>query len=309
MTIKKIFTAVLTAVMLCCTTACEDKLDIVPLGETTLNSVDDLETLLNQEPMLYQTENQFEMLCNNMYAEWDGLPDLLANSNSVTYALVKYDETVDRANLTTSSSLYENLYSNINYMNVVISKAPEVDGDDAKRIRIIAEAQVLRAWYHFLLVNMHAKQYDEATAAQLGGIAYVDNTNVGEQKTKLTLKEVYERILADCSDEVLAKLIQSHVDDPCRFGVDFGYAVRAKVLFQMKHYDEALHYANLALAVNGHIEDRTTVKASGNWVVNETAQNNYYLIWCDNGNLGDLYGICNTPDVATWITPDDYVNK
>ena len=191
MTIKKIFTAVLTAVMLCCTTACEDKLDIVPLGETTLNRVDDLETLLNQVPMLYQTENQFEMLCNNMYTEWDGLPDLLANSNSVTYALVKYDETVDRANLTTSSSLYEDLYSNINYMNVVISKAPEADGDEAKRIRIIAEAQVLRAWYHFLLVNMHAKQYDEATAAQLGGIAYVDNTNVGEQKTKLTLKEEY----------------------------------------------------------------------------------------------------------------------
>lgn len=244
-----------------------------------------------------------------MYTKWDGLPDLLANSNSVTYALVKYDETVDRVNLTTSSSLYENLYSNINYMNVVISKAPEADGDEAKRIRIIAEAQVLRAWYHFLLVNMHAKQYDEATAAQQGGIAYVDNTNVGEQKTKLTLKEVYERILADCSDEVLAKLIQSHVDDPCRFGVDFGYGVRAKVLFQMKHYDEALHYANLALAVNGHIEDRTTVKASGNWVVNETAQNNYYLIWCDNSNLGDLYGICITPDVATRISPDDYVNK
>ena len=309
MTTKKIFTVVLTAVMLCCTTACEDKLDIVPLGETTLDSVDDLETLLNQVPMLYQTENQFEMLCNNMYTKWDGLPDLLANSNSVTYALVKYDETVDRVNLTTSSSLYEDLYSNINYMNVVISKAPEADGDEAKRIRIIAEAQVLRAWYHFLLVNMHAKQYDEATAAQLGGIAYVDNTNVGEQKTKLTLKEVYERILADCSDEVLAKLIQSHVDDPCRFGVDFGYGVRAKVLFQMKHYDEALHYANLALAVNGHIEDRTTVKASGNWVVNETAQNNYYLIWCDNSNLGDLYGICISPDVATRISSDDYVNK
>lgn len=53
MTTKKIFTIVLTAVMLCCTTACEDKLDIVPLGETTLDSVDDLETLLNQVPMLY----------------------------------------------------------------------------------------------------------------------------------------------------------------------------------------------------------------------------------------------------------------
>ena len=308
MTTKKIFPALLMAAALSLT-ACEDKLDIVPLGETTLTTVDELESLLNQEPLLYFLDNEFEILCNNTYTDYDGLPDFLANPNSILYALVTYDESVDRANLTASSDLYESLYSNINYMNVVISKAPDVSGDDAKRRQIVAEARVLRAWYHFLLVNMHAKQYDEATAGELGGVPYVDNTNVGEEKTKLTVAQVYERILADCSDEVLADLVQDHVSTPCRFGLDFGYGVRAKALFQMKRYDEALRYANLALGVNSRIEDRTTVKTTANWILDETAQNNYSLTWSQTGNMGDLGGLCITADLARLIDPDDYVYK
>lgn len=308
MTTRKIFHTLLLAAALCCT-ACDDKLDIVPLGETTLDTVDDLETLLNQVPQLYMEDNEFEILCNNMYCKWEGLPEYLSNPNSIIYALVTYDETVDRANLVTSSSMYENLYQSINYMNVVISKAPDAEGDDAKRRQIIAEAHVLRAWYHFLLVNMYAKQYDESTAGQLGGIPYVDNTDVSEQKTKRAVAEVYECILADCSEEVLANLVQSHVDDPCRFGLDFGYGVRAKVLFQMKRYDEALQYATRALQVNNTIEDRSTVMTTSTWTLNETAQNNYYIIWSDNSNLGDFYGITVTPEVAALISPDDYVNK
>ena len=259
---KNIFHSLLLAAAMCCT-ACDDKLDIVPLGKTTLDTVDDLETLLNQTPLLYMEDNEFEILCNNQYCKWEGLPEYLSNPNSIIYALVTYDETVDRANLVTSSSMYESLYSSINYMNVVISKAPDAGGDDAKRRQIIAEARVLRAWYHFLLVNMYAKQYDESTAGELGGVPYVDNTDVSEQKTKRTVAEVYERILGDCSDEVLADLVQSHVSDPCRFGLDFGYGVRARVLFQMKRYDEALQYATRALQVNNTIEDRSTAATTG----------------------------------------------
>lgn len=304
----KIFHTLLLASALCCT-ACDDKLDIVPLGKTTLSSLSDLETLLNQTPRLYMDNNEYEILCNDLYCKWDGLPENLSNPNSIIYALITYDETVDRANLVTSSTMYENLYELINYMNVVISKAPEATGDDAKRTQIIAEARVLRAWYHFLLVNMYAKQYDAATAGELGGIPYVDNTDVSEQKTKRTVAEVYERMLEDCSDEVLAGLVQTHVSDPCRFGLDFGYGVRARVLFQMKRYEEALQYATRALQVNNTLEDRSTVKNTSTWTLTETAQNNYYIIWSDNSNLGDFYGVAISPDVAALISPDDYVNK
>ena len=307
---KKILTLATAALLTFA--SCDSKLDIVPLGMTTLETVDDLETLLNQEPMLYLEEEMmpYEILCNNMYLKYKGLPDYFNNHYSLLYAWMAYDETVDRADLTAEDGVYESLYEQINYMNVIISKAPGADGDDAKRRQIIAEAKVRRAWYHFLLVNMYAKPYDDATAAETGGIAYVDNTDVSEQKTKLTLDKVYEKLLEDCSEEVLRDLVQGHVDDCSRFGLDFGYGVRAKVLFQMKHYDEALQYANLALGVNSRIEDRSTVKTSGVWTLTETAANNYYVITGGAArNVGDYYGITITPEVAALISSDDYVMK
>lgn len=150
-------------------------------------------------------------------------------------------------------------------MNIMTSKMGEVTGDANKKAQLMAEARVLRAWWHFLLVNFYAPQYDEKTAAETGGIAYVDNTNSGEQKTKLTVAQVYERILEDCSDEVIANLKAKPNNDPCRFEQDFGYAVRARVLFQMKRYEEALTYARKAISVNGSIHNRNTILSSGTY--------------------------------------------
>lgn len=307
---KKIY-AVLPIVLMMLFAGCDDKLDIKPLGKTTLDNVDDLESLINQVPILYFDDNynDLEATCDNCYKKWEGVPDYLANRNSIDYAIFAYDENVDRADLTPESTRYTRLYQNINYMNVVISKMPDASGDAARKKQLIAEAKVLRAWYHFLLAGIYAGQYDASTAAEMGGVPYVDNTNVQEQKRKLTLAETYERILEDCSDEVLADLIQANVPDPCRFGVDFGYGVRARVLMQMKRYDDALVYAQKALGVNGRIEDRSVIRSTGLWQLTEKADNNYYLIYNDNSNLGDYYGLTVSPGVAALISPDNYINK
>lgn len=305
---KKIFLTFASVAMLL--TSCDDKLDIKPYGDSTLSTVDELETLLNGSPYIWNGSDYFDLdvICNNNYRPWNGVADYMNNDNSLRYAYFAYDENIDRADLTDSDTRYTDLYEKINYMNTVISKVPGADGGTAeKKDQIVAEARVRRAWYHFLLVGMYARQYDDAKAEQLGGIPYVDNTNSGEEKTKLSLKQSYERILEDCSDEVLAKLVPTHVDNVCRAGLDFGYGVRARVLFQMKRYDEALRYANLALKVNGRLESRSSVKSSGKWILDYSSPSNYYIIYQDNSNLGDFYGYVISPDVAACIDPNDYV--
>lgn len=307
---KKIFLTLASLAVLM--TSCDDKLDIKPYGDSTLSTVDELETLLNGEPYIWSGRDYFDLdvICNNSYRPWNGVADYINNDNSLRYAYFTYDESIDRADLTDSDDRYSRLYEKINYMNTVISKVPGADGGTSERKdQIVAEARVRRAWYHFLLVGLYAQQYDEAKADELGGVPYVDNTNSGEEKTKLNLKKTYERILEDCSDEVLAKLIPSSVDNVCRFGLDFGYGVRARVLFQMKRYDEALKYADLALKVNGRLEDRSPVKNSGKWVLDYNCPSNYYLIYQDNSNLGDFYGYLISPEVAACIDPNDYVFK
>lgn len=288
--------------------ACDSKLDIVPLGKSTLNTVNDLECLLNQPYMIYGGATDLETLANNTYpSKWKSVSQMVKQKNSISYAILACDESVRRDDLTPEDTRYDAIYEMINYMNVIISKAPEASGDDTARRRIIAEAHILRAWYHFLAVNIYAAQYDASNASSLGGVPYVATTNVQEQKTKRSIAEVYENILMDCSDEYIADMYQKAVDNPFRGGAELGNGVRALVLLQMKRYDEALAYAQKALTFNDNIEDRSQVTVKGMWELDYTSPNNYLLIRGDNSNLGDYYGLVLTPDAASRIEQGDYL--
>lgn len=285
--------------------SCDDKLDIVPKGKTTLDNIADLETLLEQRYMLNAT-HYYETMCGLTYPEmWETPSSILADKSTESYAALAGDASVDRVELATSDYTYEAAYLYINYMNVITSKAESVSGDEATKRRVKAEARIMRAWFHFLLVNLYAAQYDEATAAELGGIAYVDNTDVQQQKTKRTVKEVYDKILEDCSDEVIANLRQSAVDNPFRIGADFGNGVRAMVLMQMKRYDEALKYAREAVKFNSTLEDRLKVLEVGAWTIPHTSPNNYLLCYHNNSNIGEWGGVICTPEHAAEIDPND----
>ena len=289
-------------------TSCDDKLDIVPKGESTLSNVDDLESLLNQVYTIYPNPEELNVLCGHQIA-MSSLGKQLTETNTYNYALLTGDESVDREALSdngNANDYYKNLYSRIKYFNVVIAKAPEATGSDVTRRRIVAEAKILRAWYHFLAVNIYAEQYDEATAASKGGIAYVDNINNSEEKTKLSLAQVYEKLLADCTDEVIEDLNPNTVKTAYRFGKDFGLGVRARILFQMKRYSEALKYAEKALAVNSTIEDRSSILSTGLWTSPRDAEHNYLLINSGNTNLGDLCFTTVTKDIVALFEPGDY---
>lgn len=260
-------------------TACDDQLDITPKGKTTLSNVTDLELLLNQEYMLgISAASDLGMICNESLGLMESVPEVLSLTNTLSHAYMAYDETVDRVTLAQSDTRYEAAYRCINYMNVLIEKMPEATGDATRKPGLVAEARIMRAYLHWLLVNIHARQYDAATAATDGGIAYSDCPDVSVQKTKLTVEDTYRRILEDCSDEVIALLPSDDGGNVLRADRAFGNAVRAKVLMQMKRYDEALPYALEALRLNGKIEDRSAIMTSGAWVLPQDIADNYVYI-------------------------------
>ena len=286
-------------------TSCDDKLDIVPKGKTTLENVTDLESLLNQEYMIRAPPaSDLGIICNETYGQFLSVADALSQPNTLDYVYVSYDESVDRASLSTDDARYQAIYKYINYMNVVISKMDDASGDATFKEQYIAEARIIRAYFHWLAACIYAKQYDEATAAQEGGIAYVDNTNVGEQKTKLTLAETYERILEDCSDEVIAKLPRKNSNVE-RADQAFGNAVRAKVLMQMKRYSEALPYAQASLQINNTLEDRSTIVETMSWNQSQDAENN--LLYVGAGMRVSPTFVTITPETFALFEEGDYV--
>lgn len=104
---------------------------------------------------------------------------------------------------------------------------------------------------------------------------YVINTDVTEQKTKLSLEATYRHILDDCTDEIIELLPTDDFGNVLRADRAFGNAVRAKVLMQMKRYSEALPYALEAIRINGKIEDRSELMNTYTWVLPQNTPNNY----------------------------------
>ncbi len=264
-------------ILLAVLTSCEDKLDITPKGQTVLNTVADLESLLNQEYNIGTPSSDLGVICNESYGLFGNVNNTLSNSNTLAYAHLTYDPKVDRKNLTTKDELYNALYRYINYMNVVLNKIGDAEGDESRKGQITAEAHIMRAYLHWLAVNIYARQYDEATAAGTGGIAYVTDIDVTAQKTKRPLDEVYRLLLEDCAEEYIAAL-PDVAPDVVRAGKAWGYAVRAKVLMQMKHYDEALPYALKSIEYNGTIEDRAAVNGASDWNLPKFSPNNLIYI-------------------------------
>lgn len=293
---------VATAIATASLTACDSQLDIIPKGQSTLSTVTDLEMLLNTNYEMIVPYTDLGIICNESLGMSESVPAQLKMKNTLAYAMLAYDETVDRANLTLQDERYENGYKYINNMNTIIAKMPEASGDEGKKKAIIAEARVMRAYLHWLLVNVYAKQYDGATAATDGGIPYVTDIDVTTLKEKLTVAQVYENILNDCSDENINALPVRN-DDVLRADQAWGNAVRAKVLMQMKRYKDAIPYAEKALAINGTIDDRSTVVELKDWYMPKQSPCNYIYF----GTMAAPFAETLSMETAMLFEEGDYV--
>ncbi len=255
-------------------TACST--DLVPEGQTVLDKTSDLENLLNAKQVGDFPDRSLGIIVNESYGDsWTPVAEQIKQEGTIEAANLSYDESVDRAKLATKDSRYNNLYSYIQYMNVLLEKIIDAKGNDADKPAIAAEARINRAWFHFLALGCYAQQYDEKTAGNTG-IAYVTDAAVDE-KHQETLAENYQHILDDCTDEIIALLPEKQTN-VVRLSRAAGYAVRSRVLLQMKDYANALVYAEKALAINSTIEDRSVITTAYKWSLPATSPNNLFYI-------------------------------
>ena len=94
---------------------------------------------------------------------------------------------------------WKRLYQHIGYVNVIISYVKEFESDPEEiRHRVSGEAQFLRGWYYYMLVNLYAKPYSKETAAKDLGVP-LNVTEFIEDKyfSRDPVKKVYEQIVSD----------------------------------------------------------------------------------------------------------------
>ncbi|MFR7812822.1 MAG: RagB/SusD family nutrient uptake outer membrane protein, partial [Butyricimonas faecihominis] len=91
--------------------------------------------------------------------------------------------------MTESDYKYTRLYEIIGQVaNPVLLNVDVASGDRVLADRLKAEALVLRAWCHYLLVNFYAKAYNPATAETDPGIVYaLETDDMAAPNEKLTV--------------------------------------------------------------------------------------------------------------------------
>lgn len=263
---KKIFiTIIFAAVAL---SGCKKYLDIRPKGYSIPEFYDDYFKLLNDGALYNVSAAYPNFLTDDVQSGVAGDVNLSSDySNYAPYKLKMYDfQHGALYNDGESDSFYEPAYGNIFVYNTVINNVEKVlDGTEAKRKQLKAEAQINRAFEYFNLVNAYAVHYDPATAATDLGVPLVLTENINAKYTRNTVAEVYELIKRDL-EEALPNLALTapHKYRPTK-GV--GYAFLSKLNLYMGNYAEALKNAEEALKLNGDLIDyRTyTTKTGTTW--------------------------------------------
>ncbi|GGH59906.1 hypothetical protein HNQ91_000735 [Filimonas zeae] len=280
---KKISFSILLVSLVFFFPGCSKFTEITPKGKNTLSSVSDLDLVLNFD---YSTNtsviaggelakitaesafkfDELNLLIDDLYPYVTNVSTLVnAPSKTLNYVLFTSNETLDRTSLVATDIKYEKMYFIIdNVCNVVLAKADEASGDRVKAKQLKAEAYILRAYFHYWLVNIYAKAYNPSTAAKDGGIPYVKENNlISEPNKKSTVAEVYDNILADIDAALQLNSLPVTPINNMRAGLAFAYAVKARVMLSMRNYAGALEAANASLDINNYLEDHRVYSPVG----------------------------------------------
>ena len=264
------------SVFMMCLAVSSCEMDIIPKGQSTLSNTSELELLLNCKTIGERPYESLGIIVNEDYGrEYSSVEEQIKAGQTMGAINLTYNEDIDRGELASDDDKYTDIYSYVNYMNVLLSQIDGASGNDDRKDMIKAEAKITRGYYLFIASNIYAKQYDDATAEMNGGIAYPETPDI-DTKPQLTLKECYNKILEDCSDENIGRLLDK--GNVNRITKATGNAIKAVVLFQMKHYEEALPYAEKALSLNSNIEDRSLIVYTKKWTLLPSSENNLLYI-------------------------------
>lgn len=172
---KKIIYGLVSVGLIFLLPACSKFTEFTPKGKNILNRVSDLDLILNfnysynsavaanSEAGTTTANEAFNPhdaaeVVNDLYPSTTNVVNLIASgTKTLPFALMTYDESIDRKALALSDLKYEKMYFIINNVcNVVLSKADAASGDQVKAKQLKAEAYILRAYFHYLLVNFYA---------------------------------------------------------------------------------------------------------------------------------------------------------
>ena len=239
--------------------ACDNYLDIQPTGSVIPNSLAEYRALLARS---YKDMSKFSdrgMACfrsdemqvrdneydQNYYMDIERWNDLAPNAYTSSFEWAKYYSVLFIAN------------------HVIESKSDIKEGTEEEINQLVGEAYMLRAYVHFLLVNLYGQPYTKEGALDTKSVPLKLDTDLEKVLKRNAVKEVYISIQADI-DEARKLLTEAEWEQrySYRFNATSVEAFQSRVSLYKGEWQAAWNAAEAVLAVKSVLIDMNDV-ASG----------------------------------------------
>ncbi|TAJ13918.1 RagB/SusD family nutrient uptake outer membrane protein [Marinilabiliaceae bacterium JC017] len=230
--------------------SCDDFLDIQPVGKVIPETYSDFRGMLTAS---YEAMPGNRSL-STVRADEVTLDPYGNSAGSLKDIYTWNDATPDPS---TQQFPWQAFYKVIFNVNHIINEgATATEGEEDQINQLLGESYLLRAYMYFYLVNTYAEQYGLHDPATQKAVPIVLDVDLEREYFPNTVEDVYKLVISDLE----AGMALLNVDEyekglNYRFSKVSAYGFAARVYQFMNKWDEALSYANKALALNDQLVD------------------------------------------------------
>lgn len=233
--------------------ACDNFLDITPTGKVIAETGDEYRALLTYE-YKYFTKDRF---MTTLRTDEMLMDKVKTSSTDLDAYLDLWRWKDDNPSPTTSYFSWRSYYHSVYIANYIIQNQKKIKEATAQEIsQLVGEAYMMRAYCHFLLVNLYAEPYTHCTPSQTRGVPMLLEPDVNAIPGSSSVETVYNQILSDLDKaEQHLNVEEWELGKNYRFNTTSAQALRARTYLYMGRWSDALEASKEVLSVYDELED------------------------------------------------------
>ena len=249
----KKLTSILLIISLLVTTGCDNFLDITPTGRVIPETAQDYRKLMTEAYYLMPSSRGLTAFISD---EIDMTSKNLDSYDKDTFLDLWLWNNVNPSGATTYFD-WEKYYKMIFIANTVIENEKSItNGTEAEINQIVGEAYMMRAYNHFILVNLYALPYNSETATASTGIPLKLNSSMDEVLKPSSIAEVYASVLSDIDNAEKKLNIETwETGLNYRFNTLSVDALRSRVYLYMGRWEDCYNASERVLSKKNELVD------------------------------------------------------